>query len=286
ERGDALVSELKDMFGVSEVTVRADLAALADRGLIVRTHGGAVLPEPGSKAPEPTFAAREMANVELKRRIGEAAAALIQNGQSVVLDASTTALQIARVMRRRESVHDVNVITNGVHTALELLDTPGVSTILTGGQLRATAVSLTGALGADLLSRVHATLGLFGARGLTTSQAPALAIDSLTVERRSAPIGIDARRPRFAWHVAGDGPHARQAAYHLQLIDAHDARASWSAPTWDSGMRESRDSTYVVYDGPPLSSRGRHAWRVRVRDGAGATSDWSAPAEVEMGLRT
>ena len=140
ERGDALVSELKDMFGVSEVTVRADLAALADRGLIVRTHGGAVLPEPGSKAPEPTFAAREMANVELKRRIGEAAAALIQNGQSVVLDASTTALQIARVMRRRESVHDVNVITNGVHT------------------------------GADLLSRVHATLGFFGARGLTTSQ--------------------------------------------------------------------------------------------------------------------
>ena len=170
ERGDALVSELKDMFGVSEVTVRADLAALADRGLIVRTHGGAVLPEPGLKAPEPTFAAREMANVELKRQIGEAAAALIQNGQSVVLDASTTALQIARVMRRRESVHDVNVITNGVHTALELLDTPGVSTILTGGQLRATAVSLTGALGADLLSRVHATLGFFGARGLTTSQ--------------------------------------------------------------------------------------------------------------------
>ena len=117
-----------------------------------------------------------------------------------------------------------------------------------------------------------------------TTQAPALAIDSLTVERRSAPIGIDARRPRFAWHVAGDGPHARQAAYHLQLIDAHDARASWSAPTWDSGMRESRDSTYVVYDGPPLTSRGRHAWRVRVRDGAGATSDWSAPAEFEMGL--
>jgi DeoR/GlpR family transcriptional regulator of sugar metabolism len=170
ERGDALVSELKDMFGVSEVTVRADLAALADRGLIVRTHGGAVLPEPGMKAFEPTFAAREMANVELKRRIGEAAAALIQNGQSVVLDASTTALQIARVLRRREALHDVTVITNGVHTALELLDTQGVSTILTGGQLRATAVSLTGALGADLLAKVHATLGFFGARGLTTSR--------------------------------------------------------------------------------------------------------------------
>ena len=170
ERGDASVSELKDLFGVSEVTVRADLAALADRGLIVRTHGGAVLPEPAMKPLEPTFAARELSNVELKWRIGEAAAALIQNGQSVVLDASTTALQIARVLRRRESLHDVTVITNGVHTALELLDLPGISTILTGGQLRAPAVSLTGSLASDLLARVHASLGFFGARGLTLSQ--------------------------------------------------------------------------------------------------------------------
>lgn len=170
ERGDASVAELKDLFGVSEVTVRSDLAALAHRGLIVRTHGGAVLPEPGMKPLEASFAARELSNVELKRRIGEAAAALIQNGQSVVLDASTTALQIARVLRRRESLHDVTVITNGVHTALELLETPGISTILTGGQLRATAVSLTGSLASDLLARVHATIGFFGARGLTLSQ--------------------------------------------------------------------------------------------------------------------
>lgn len=58
----------------------------------------------------------------------------------VVLDASTTALQIARALRRRPKLHDVTVITNGVHTALELLEVPGLSTILTGGLLRATAV--------------------------------------------------------------------------------------------------------------------------------------------------
>ena len=57
-----------------------------------------------------------------------------------------------------------------MHTALELLDLHGVNTILTGGQLRTTAVSLTGRLGAELLSRVHCSLGFFGARGLTTSQ--------------------------------------------------------------------------------------------------------------------
>jgi DeoR family transcriptional regulator of aga operon/DeoR family fructose operon transcriptional repressor len=170
ERGDARVSELRDLFGVSEVTVRADLAALASRGLVVRTHGGVALPDRGLKLLEPTFATREASNVQMKKRIGTAAAALIQNGHSVVLDASTTALQIARVMSTQRSLHDVTVITNGVHTALELLDTPGVSTILTGGQLRATAVSLTGGWAGDLLGKVHGSLGFFGARGLTTAQ--------------------------------------------------------------------------------------------------------------------
>ncbi len=170
ERGDARVSELKDLFGVSEVTVRADLAALASRGLVVRTHGGAAVPDRGMKSLELTFAARDVANVELKQRIGACAAELIESGHSVVLDASTTALQIARVLSADRSLHDVTVITNGVHTALELLDTPGISTILTGGQLRATAVSLTGGLAGDLLGKVHGSLGFFGARGLTVSQ--------------------------------------------------------------------------------------------------------------------
>src|ERR1700716_3755021 len=87
ERGDTLVSELKELFGVSEVTVRSDLAVLASRGLVVRTHGGAASPAGGLKALELTFATRDQSHVVLKARIGAAGAALIQNGQSVVLDA-------------------------------------------------------------------------------------------------------------------------------------------------------------------------------------------------------
>jgi DeoR/GlpR family transcriptional regulator of sugar metabolism len=167
DRGEVFVADLSARFGLSEVTIRSDLTALARRGLIVRTHGGALLPE---RAPfELTFATREVSNVDLKRRIGLAAAELILEGQSVVLDASTTALEVARALRARRHLRDVTVITNGVHTGLELLDVPGVSTILTGGQLRAAAVSLTGALAADLLARVHAAVGFFGARGLTVS---------------------------------------------------------------------------------------------------------------------
>jgi DeoR/GlpR family transcriptional regulator of sugar metabolism len=185
-RGDAQVSELRDVLGVSDVTVRSDLAALAQRGLVVRTHGGAVLPD---RAPrELTFATREVSNVELKRRIGQAAAELIQHGDSVVLDASTTALQLARAMRGLR-LHDVTVITNGVHTALELLDLPGVSTILTGGQLRATAVSLTGVLAAELLAKVHASVGFFGSKGLTVSHG-LTDVNLQEVEMKAALAGV------------------------------------------------------------------------------------------------
>jgi DeoR/GlpR family transcriptional regulator of sugar metabolism len=165
-RGDAQVSELSGVLGVSDVTVRSDLATLAQRGLVVRTHGGAVLPDRFPR--ELTFATREISNVELKRRIGDDAAQLIQHGDSIVLDASTTALQVARALRTMR-LQDITVITNGVHTALELLDLPGVSTILTGGQLRATPVSLTGALAADMLAKVHASIGFFGSKGLTVT---------------------------------------------------------------------------------------------------------------------
>jgi DeoR/GlpR family transcriptional regulator of sugar metabolism len=167
-RGSALVSELSELLGVSEVTVRSDLATLAGRGLLLRTHGGVMLPE--VPPLELTFATRDVSNVDVKRRIGLAAAELVQDGQSVVLDASTTALQVARALRANRALQDVTIITNGVHTALELLDVPGLTTILTGGQLRSTAVSLTGALASDLLARVHASIGFFGAKGLTTVQ--------------------------------------------------------------------------------------------------------------------
>jgi DeoR/GlpR family transcriptional regulator of sugar metabolism len=168
ERGEVAVSQLSELFSVSTVTIRSDLGSLARRGLVQRTHGGGIVPERAT--PELTFATREVSNVDLKRRIGAAAAQLVNDGESIVLDASTTALQVARALRTRAGLRDVTVTTNGVHTALELLDAPGISTILTGGQVRATAVSLTGVLAADLLGKVHAGVGFFGARGLTVEQ--------------------------------------------------------------------------------------------------------------------
>ncbi|HYY89912.1 MAG TPA: alpha-L-rhamnosidase N-terminal domain-containing protein, partial [Chloroflexota bacterium] len=106
-----------------------------------------------------------------------------------------------------------------------------------------------------------------------------MGITNLTVERRRDPLGIDAPRPRFSWR-----PDTGQTAYHLQVLDTDDPQASWSAPTWDSGRRESADSTYIAYSGPALAARHRYAWRVRVWNAHDEESAWSEPAAFEMGL--
>jgi alpha-L-rhamnosidase len=109
-------------------------------------------------------------------------------------------------------------------------------------------------------------------------------VTDLTVERRAEPIGIDVVQPRFAWRVSADGRGSYQSGYHLQLIDTNDPGANWDAPIWDTGMRDSEQSTYAQYVGPRLASRGPYAWRVRVRNKDGETTDWSNPSHFEMGL--
>jgi alpha-L-rhamnosidase len=116
------------------------------------------------------------------------------------------------------------------------------------------------------------------------AHASGLAVESLSVERRPEPIGIDAIQPRFAWRLRGGGPGARQVAHRLQVVETQDGAADWSKPVWDTGRRESAESTCVAYGGPPLTSRQRYSWRVRVWEATGVGSEWSAPGVFEMGL--
>ncbi len=164
-RSTASVTELSDLLDVSEVTVRQDLNTLASEGLLARTRGGAMLSNRSTN--EFTFGARVAINAEVKQRIGEAAAALINPGDSIILDASTTGLYVVRALLARRDLHDLTIITNGIQTALELINRPDITTILTGGQLRMTAVSLVGSMAWDVLGRINATVGFFGARGVT-----------------------------------------------------------------------------------------------------------------------
>jgi DeoR/GlpR family transcriptional regulator of sugar metabolism len=159
------VGELRQLLGVSEVTIRKDLDVLEQQGHLNRVHGGAVFS--GRGRLELYFAAREQEHLEEKRRIATAAAALIHSEQRIFLDASTTALQIARLIKDRENL---TVMTNGLYTALELSFCEGITVIVVGGIIRRRSSSLVGHLTSDLFQRLHLDTGFFGARGVTAGR--------------------------------------------------------------------------------------------------------------------
>ena len=102
QNGRASVAELSQQFGVSEVTIRGDLQALAEQNLVVRTHGGAV---PVTSGPAvPSLALRRRQQVSEKERIGAAGAALVANGDAIFLDSSSTTLAIAHRLKNRRDV--------------------------------------------------------------------------------------------------------------------------------------------------------------------------------------
>ncbi|NTU81744.1 MAG: DeoR/GlpR transcriptional regulator [Chloroflexales bacterium] len=161
-RDRSSVVELSQMLGVSEVTVRKDLDVLEAQGVLTRVHGGAVVS--GRGRLELYFAAREQERLEEKRRIAQAAASLVRSGQRIFLDGSTTALQVARLIKDREGLI---VITNGLYTALELNFCEGITTIVVGGIMRRRSSSLVGSLSTDLTQRLRIDIGFFGARAMT-----------------------------------------------------------------------------------------------------------------------
>ncbi len=158
----ASVAELSRVLGVTEVTVRKDLEQLQAQGLITRVHGGAVISGRGQL--ERRLVAREQEHQAEKRRIARATADLIQSGQRIFLDASTTALYVARLIKDRR---DLVVVTNGLYIALELSYCEGISTLVLGGSLRPRSNSLVGNLTEEPIRRLRLDLGIFGARGVT-----------------------------------------------------------------------------------------------------------------------
>ncbi|MEO8286224.1 MAG: DeoR/GlpR family DNA-binding transcription regulator [Chloroflexota bacterium] len=156
------VTELSLALDVSEVTVRKDLDQLEQQGLLTRVRGGAVVS--GRGRLERYFAAREQEHIEEKRRIAQAAAAFVRPGQQIFLDGSTTALQIARLIKERE---DLVVVTNGLYTALELNFSTGITTMVVGGTMRRRSSSLVGSFNQNSLRRLRFDVGFFGARGVT-----------------------------------------------------------------------------------------------------------------------
>lgn len=164
-RDSVTVVELSSLFRVSEVTVRSDLAVLAQRGLIARIRGGARALQRGQS--EIAFDVRLRVNEQPKRAVARAAAALVGDGEAIALDSSTTAFYIAQELRDK---HELVVVTNGLRIAEALADAPGVSVIVPGGVLRPAAMSVVGDFANAVLRSARIGKGFFGARGVSVDR--------------------------------------------------------------------------------------------------------------------
>jgi len=159
------VDQLARTLQVSPVTIRADLAELERRGQLVRIHGGAMAAN--KAAHELNFEARAKIQHAAKQAIGRHAAALVHDGDSIFLDASTTAFELARqVSDRRE----LTVITNSIRSAQELVTFPNITVIMPGGMVRREAFSLVGRWSADLIQQFNIGRAFMGARGFTLQE--------------------------------------------------------------------------------------------------------------------
>jgi DeoR family transcriptional regulator of aga operon len=144
EAGQASVEELAASLAVSTSTIRRDLAELEREGLLRRTHGGAASMSPMLYEPfryDSSFKEQETERAEEKRRIGLAAADLVDEGDTIGLTAGTTATEVARSLRHRKGI---TIVTNTVNVAMELSDRSGLNVFVTGGFLRGGWFSLVG----------------------------------------------------------------------------------------------------------------------------------------------
>ncbi|RDZ27280.1 DeoR family transcriptional regulator [Lysobacter silvisoli] len=139
QHGNVQVSDLVERFGVSSVTIRADLSHIESQGLATRNHGGAALVR--TPPPEQDIHEKDALNLPLKESIGARAAQLVKPGDNIIIDSGSTTMTLARHLRGHR---EVTVMTNGLNIAWELANAPGVELLLTGGLLRKQSLSLQG----------------------------------------------------------------------------------------------------------------------------------------------
>jgi DeoR family transcriptional regulator of aga operon len=177
-KGSISLEELVKLLHTSPASIRRDLAKLESKGLIRRTPGGATLVEPLLYEPfryDSVFQNRDQHRVAEKRRIGLAAAELIQENETVGFTAGTTTTHVARTLRNR---HNIRVITNAVNIAMELSNCEGLRTFVTGGFVQwAGSFSLVGHAAISFLDDVYmdkvfvSVCGIDVARGITVIES-------------------------------------------------------------------------------------------------------------------
>lgn len=158
------ISDLSQLFNVSEISIRRDLIELESQGLLKRTYGGAI--STAKVIQEQSFKEKVNKHLEEKKRIAALAVKMIQRGDRILLDSGTTTLQIARMIKNPQ---DLTVMTTSLPIAEELGVYSGVNLVLVGGTYNSTYQSLVGPLAVKNLAQFYVNKVFMGIDGLSVS---------------------------------------------------------------------------------------------------------------------
>lgn len=159
--------ELSECLSTSPTTIRTDLNYLESLNLIQKFHGGAMLVKKSNSLSELVFSNREQLNHEEKKVITDEALKHIQEGQCIILDASSTSLMLSKKLGQ---FRKLTVVTNGIYNMLVLKDMPNINIIFIGGVVTKDSGSIEGLLGEDLVKNISADTIFFSAHGLSLSE--------------------------------------------------------------------------------------------------------------------
>jgi len=164
-KGSVKISDLVQEFQVSEETIRRDLGALEEEGLVKKNYGGAVLIEHFDQVPP--VDKRQSVFFEEKNSIGKRAAEFVEEQQIVILDAGTTTWCVARHLRH---LNDVTIVTNGLNVAEECSKNDGASIYMVGSKLFKRAMSLVGPKAESDLQQYSANYVFLGTTGISIAK--------------------------------------------------------------------------------------------------------------------
>jgi DeoR/GlpR family transcriptional regulator of sugar metabolism len=208
-------SLLSEMLQASEATIRRDLDWLEQHGILERTHGGAILTQ--RMQTEAIYSTSAESHRAEKGWIGQAAAAQVENGDTVFLNNGTTATQVILALQNRSDLEEITVITNNVSAAISARQA-NFEIVLLGGSLRPRSNSLVGRFATHTLRQIYASKTILGVDGIsikygcTTPISAEAEITRLMIERSFGPIIIVADHSK--WGVVSH--------YDLATIDQID----------------------------------------------------------------
>lgn len=159
--GEATYADLAERFAVSEMTIRRDVDGLEQQGVVRRVRGGAI-PTVG-RSHEPPIVNRSRVATDAKRAIGKAAASMLEEGETAILDIGTTTLECARAL---SGFKRITIVTPSLMVAQELESSPGIRTLVTGGVMRPGEMSLIGRRAEDAFDDLNCDTIFLGVGGV------------------------------------------------------------------------------------------------------------------------